>query len=353
MSIYNSWTLGFIFIFCAILIWTFGVRLVKAVDIVVQHYNWGEAIGGMLFLAIITDLPEIAITAVAAYKKEYTIAVSNLLGGIAIQTVVLVIIDIFGVGRKAPLTNKGHSSILKIEGVTVIIILMVLLLGHYYPLSDTFSSKYIFESTTVIIWIASIYWTKLLYNKHQIKKQSKTNLQTFKPGGIITSIAKPIKLHQNQKIESAILIILFGSLIMLVAGMGLEISGEILSKRWGLSGVVFGATILALCTALPEITTGIASAKIRDYEMAVSDIFGGNSFLALLFLLAAIISGESILGYFSASDIYLIWVGIALTLIYLIGMHYHSKKQFFRMGIDSIIVLLLYIVSIIGLVYLQ
>ena len=38
--------------------------------------------------------------------------------------------------------------------------------------------------------------------------------------------------------------------------------------KWG----CIGGTILALCTALPEISTGIASAKIRDYEMAMSDI---------------------------------------------------------------------------------
>jgi cation:H+ antiporter len=353
MIIYSNWLLSFIFILCAILIWIFGIKLAKAVDIVINHFKWGEAIGGMLFLAIIADLPEIAITAIAAYKHEYTIAVSNLLGGIAIQTVVLVVIDIFGVGRKAPLTNKGHSSILQIEGATVIVILLLLLLGHYFPFTNTFQGKYVFESFIVLLWISSIYFTKRLYDKHQIKKQQKTDIHSYKPSLIITTIAKPIKLHKNEKVESAILIIIIGSLIMLFAGMGLEVSGEILSKRWGLSGVVFGGTILALCTALPEISTGIASAKIRDYEMAMSDIFGGNSFLSILLFMAAIISGESLLGYFSFSDIYLIYVGIVLTLVYLIGMYYHSKRQYFRMGIDSIIVLILYILSIIGLVYLQ
>ena len=138
-----------------------------------------------------------------------------------------------------------------------------------------------------------------------------------------------------------------------MAVYGLEVSGEILSKRWGMDGVVFGATILALCTALPEISTGIASAKIRDYQMAVSDIFGGNAFLPVLFLMAALIGGESILPGLKVSDIYLTSVGILLTTIYMIGMLFHSKKQFFRMGIDSIIVLVLYLASIVGLVYVN
>ena len=327
MALYNNFILSGLFIICALLIWVFGVKLAKAVDVVVNHYGWGEAIGGMLFLAIIADLPEIAITASAAYKHEYVIAVSNLLGGIAIQTVVLVLIDIFGVGRKAPLTNKGHSTILKIEGITVILILVILLLGYLNTNSIKLPVKYSFEMICLAIWFISIWWTKKLYDRHKIKKQAKTNIQDFQPSTIISTIAKPINIHKSNKVASAIVIIIIGSLVMLFAGIGLEMSGEILSKRWGLSGVVFGGTILALCTALPEISTGIASAKIRDYQMAVSDIFGGNAFLPVLFLMAALIGGESILPNLKISNIYLTSVGILLTTIYMIGMLLHSKKN--------------------------
>ena len=123
MSLYGNTVLLIIFIVCAALIWVFGIKLSKSIDQIVNHYGWGEAIGGIVFLAIITNLPEIVITAVAAYKHDYDIAVSNILGGIAIQTAVLVLIDIYGVGRKAPLTLKGHSKVLLFEGLTVIIIL--------------------------------------------------------------------------------------------------------------------------------------------------------------------------------------------------------------------------------------
>ena len=119
-----------------------------------------------------------------------------------------------------------------------------------------------------------------------------------------------------------------------------------------MSGILFGATILALCTSLPEISTGIASAKIRDYNMAVSDIFGGNAFLPVLFLMASVISGEAILPNLKPSDIYLTLLGIILTGIYMIGMLIHSKRQIFRMGIDSLIVILVYLVGLWGLIVL-
>jgi cation:H+ antiporter len=147
----------------------------------------------------------------------------------------------------------------------------------------------------------------------------------------------------------AILVLSIGAIITLFAGWGLVITGEQLTIRWGMSGVLFGGTILALCTALPEISTGIASAKLRDYNMAVSDIFGGNAFLPVLFLMASLISGEAILPNLKASDIYLTILGIILTGIYMIGMVIHSKKQILRMGIDSFIVLIVYLIGLIGL----
>jgi cation:H+ antiporter len=339
MIIYSNWALGLIFVLCAILIWVFGIKLSKAIDEIVNHYGWGEAIGGIVFLAIITNLPEIAITAVAAFKHDYDIAVSNILGGIAIQTAVLVLIDIYGVGRKAPLTLKGHSKILLFEGLTVIIILSLVIAANKFPTYHYLRHTTAFEWMILFTWLLSIWGIKRLYQINQIKKVSKH--QTHQ---IILS---------SGKINKAIIITLIGAIITLVAGYGLEVSGEILSKRWGMDGIVFGATILALCTALPEISTGIASAKIRDYQMAVSDIFGGNAFLPVLFLMAALIGGESILPGLKVSDIYLTAVGILLTTIYMIGMLFHSKRQFFRMGIDSIIVLILYALSIVGLVYIN
>jgi len=353
MLIENSWILGSIFIICAALIWIFGIRLTKAIDIIVHHFGWGEAIGGMVFLAIITNLPEIAITAVAAYQKEYVIAVSNILGGIAIQTVVLVLIDVFGVGRKAPLTHKGHSRILQIEGLAVVAVLAIVLLGNYFPSNYKIAGAPSYEWLILFAWAGSIVSTKFLYDKHLIKKQRKTKGERFKTTTLLDKVIPYNQSNQEKNIPAAIAIIIAGSLITFFAGYGLTVTGEILSTRWGMSGVIFGATILALCTALPEISTGIASAKIRDYEMAVSDIFGGNAFLPVLFFMAALISGESILPHLQFSDIYLSYVGILLTAVYLVGMRFHLRKQFFQMGIDSLVVLIVYILSIIVLIALK
>ena len=332
-----------IFLFSTIAIWLVGVKIISAIDAITLHFNLGEAFGGMVFLAVVTNLPEIAITAVAAYHHNYDIAVSNLLGGIAIQTVVLVLIDAFGVGRKAPLTLKGHSNVLVLEGIALIFVLTMVMMAKQFSPDLIYFHTTPFEWLILLIWLGSVY---LISRFVDVTKKEKK---------IVSDPSQHLR-HPKAKfkgtIQLAIIVFIICALVTLLSGWALEITSDILSKRFGMSGVLFGGTILALCTSLPEISTGIASAKIREYQMAVSDIFGGNAFLPVLFLMASAIGGNAILPSLQPSDMYLTGLGIILTGIYLIGMVLHSKKQYFRLGIDSILVLIVYIIGLIGLMFL-
>ncbi len=332
-----------LFLVSTIAIWMSGIKLTTAIDAITTHFNLGEAFGGMVFLAIVTNLPEIAITAVAAYHRNYDIAISNILGGIAIQTVVLVLIDIFGVGRTAPLTEKGHSKILIIEGASLIFILSIVIIASQFPSTVFFARSTPFEWIILAIWLGTIY----LSSKYLIKKKS-----IFSQKQEVKNNLRNPKRKFKGSIYAACFVLGVGAIITLFAGWALEVTGEQLANRWGMSGVIFGGTILALCTALPEISTGIASAKIRDYNMAVSDIFGGNAFLPVLFLMASFIGNDPILPNLKPSDIYLTVLGIILTGIYMIGMVLHSKKQVLRMGVDSVIVVIVYLLGLWGLLKL-
>jgi cation:H+ antiporter len=135
----------------------------------------------------------------------------------------------------------------------------------------------------------------------------------------------------------------------LVAGVVIERSGEEFFGRVGLSGLIFGATVLAAATSLPEVSTGLTSARMGDYQLAISDIFGGNAFLPVLFLLAGLISGKPVLPDAHNTDIYLTALGAILTIVFMAGLIFRPRRQYLRMGIDSITVLVIYAVGIAGL----
>ena len=135
----------------------------------------------------------------------------------------------------------------------------------------------------------------------------------------------------------------------MTAGVALESSGEGLAAHIHMTGVLFGATVLAAATSLPEVSTGLASIKLGDYQLAMSDIFGGNAFLPVLFLVATLISGQAVLPQAKNTDIYLAGLGILLTTVYLTGLIFRPRRLFLRMGADSLVVLVLYAVGIAGL----
>jgi cation:H+ antiporter len=147
----------------------------------------------------------------------------------------------------------------------------------------------------------------------------------------------------------AVAVFTLAGIVTLVAGVLLEQSGSGLAGEFGISGVVFGGTILAAATALPEVSTGLASMKLKDYELAVSDIFGGNAFLPVLFLLASLLSGQAVLPAAEKTDIYLAGLGVLLTTVYAAGLIFRPRRKVLGMGIDSLVVLVLYIIGVAGL----
>src|SRR5665647_1679995 len=101
MSSWPLWLLAGVFIVGVIVIWAAGVQLSRTTDVLDARLHLGSAFGGLIVLAVATNLPEIAITVSAALSGNLDIAVGNILGGIALQTVVLVVLDFFG--------KRGHG----------------------------------------------------------------------------------------------------------------------------------------------------------------------------------------------------------------------------------------------------
>ena len=156
-------------------------------------------------------------------------------------------------------------------------------------------------------------------------------------------------IKKGVTIQKVIIVFALCSLITLIAGVGLEISGDAIAKHIGMTGVIFGATILAAATALPEVSTGLASVKLKDYQMAMSDIFGGNAFLPVLFMVATVLSGKSVLPQAHKTDIYLTGLAILLTIIYICGLMFRPRKQLLWMGVDSFLVMIVYLIGLLGL----
>ena len=338
-----------IFAGCAAAIWFAGIRLSDITDILATRFGFGEAFGGLIVLALVTNLPEIAITVSAALHHDLELAIGNILGGIAIQTVVLVVLDEFGLGKSDPLTYRAASLVLVLEGLMVIAVLTLVVIGNQLNASVIYFGVSPVDATIALVWLVGIYLIGKARTTLPWHEQGTAPESQKEPRG--HSVTKKFEAATKKGLRTTRLLAVFVScsVVTLVAGVGLEVSGEGIARQTGMTGVLFGATFLAAATALPEISTGLAAMKLRDYQMAMGDIFGGNAFLPVLFLVATTLSGKSVLPQAQRTDIYLTGLAILLTVIYICGLIFRPRKQILRMGVDSFIVLLVYSLGLVGL----
>jgi cation:H+ antiporter len=340
--------LAAIFVASSIVVWLAGTRLSKATDFLSTRFHLGEALGGAILLAIATNLPELAISVSAALSGYVELAVGNILGGIAIQTVVLVLFDRFGIERNVSLTHRAASLRLVIEGLLVVCVLVIAIMATQLP-----PQLIAFRLTPGPVMI-TLFWLLGVWIIGHARKGLPWREVAAPASGKAPSAGGAaeqqghLSARKASTFEAAVSFSLAAA-ATLVCGVLLEESGARIATQIGMSGVLFGATVLAAATALPEVATGFESMRLGDYQLAVSDILGGNAFLPVLFLVAELVAGRAVLPHAQSTDIYLAALGILLTVIYLGGLIFRSKRTISGVGVDSLLVLGLYVLGMVGL----
>lgn len=331
------------FIIFSIIVWVAGIWLVHSTDAIDSKYKLGSAFGGLLILGIVTSLPEIAVVVTAATQQHYDIIIGTLLGGIAIQTVVLAIFD-YKSGSKRALSFSAASLTLVLEASFVVLVTVASLLAIKTPIIIPGTVISLASFGIVVLWLVGLW----------IVFKARNGL----PWKAEAIDASPGRKHHERRavinhpaLRSVNMPKIFGilaaaSVATLIAGYGLATTGAELSSIFHINSGIFAATFIALVGALPNISTGLASIKIGDYSLAMSDIFGGNAFMPALFVICDIISGNAVLKNATSTDIWFAALGVLLTTVYIISLIVRPKRVYLRLGLDSIFVVLLYIVGI-------
>ncbi|RLV50912.1 sodium:calcium antiporter [Nocardioides mangrovicus] len=339
-----------IFLVAAAVVWLAGIQLSDQTDILSTRLHLGSALGGLILLAVATNLPELAIVVSAAASGQVGVAVGNVLGGIAIQTVVLVVLDVFGVRGARPLTYRAASLVLVLEAFLVVAVLAVVVAGTQLPAGLVVLRLAPSSVLIAVLWVVGLVLLQRAGHALPWHESGEAPDNQKQPRGHSREMTETNATKKGVSTRRSLLIFTAAALATLAAGVVLERSGDAIADHVGLSGVLFGATFLAAATSLPEVSTGLTSVRNGDDQLAISDIFGGNAFLPVLFLPATLISGQAVLPQANRTDIYLTAVAILLTLVYATGLLFRPRKRIARMGTDSLVVLILYALGVAGLI---
>ncbi len=294
---------------------------------------------GLLFLAGITELPELVTTAAASLKGDAALALNNMFGGIAMQTAILAVADI--VVLRAALTSLPRKPTPILEGA-----LLILLLTTALAIISVGEVPLIANIGMGAVLLAGIY----LISISMIRRYETDRAWT------------PVKLPEPERSEPFFrrsasfgvlplrrLLLYSGAAatVILVCGVLLVESAGVIAVQSALGSSFIGATLLAATTSLPELSTTVAAVRLGAYTMAISNIFGSNLIMVLVLLPADIFyrEGEILLQADDTARLALL-SGIFVTTVYVIGLLMRKKRLILGMGADSVLVLAAYFASV-------
>jgi cation:H+ antiporter len=355
---YPLWLNAVIFLLAAGTIWFAGLRLERYADTISDRTGLGQAFTGMLLLAGATSLPEVATTVTAvAVLNNPTLAVHNLLGGVALQTAIIAAADWTKRGRGA-LTFFSPRFSLLIGGVGLLLLLQLTIAGIT---ARGFPSVASISVWPVLVFLAYLGVLYLMYRYRAQPRWTPSKADDVPPElGIEDSSPgardrrgeedeaqgrkeRDDRAHR-QSLTSLWLRFAGVSLLVLVGGWIAAQSADVLAHQTGLGSAFLGATLLALATSLPELSTTTAASRHGRYSVAISNVFGSNAFdVSLLFLAELLYRGGTIIENTEGSVVFVASIGAIMTSIYLWGLMERENRTVLGVGWDSAAALLVYL----------
>jgi cation:H+ antiporter len=138
------------------------------------------------------------------------------------------------------------------------------------------------------------------------------------------------------------------SLIIIFAGYKLSQYGDQIAARTGISQTFLGIILFSTVTSLPELTVCITSVSaLGEPDLALGNIFGSNLFNLLLIAAFDVVQGRgAILDLLSPGHVIAASIGVVLAGIAILGIGLGLNIELGCMGIESIILILIYALTI-------
>lgn len=325
------WVAVAIFCATALIIAAAGTRMARLADRLADRTGLGEALTGAVILGGSTSLSGFVTSVSTAAQGFPDLALSNAVGGIAVQTAFLAVADI--AYRRANLEHAAASVTNLTQGALLMALLSLVLLAGRMPQWLILGC----HPVTLAIPVAYAFGVRLASQVRQDPLWGATPTAETRPdtpGEAVGGRALPR--------------LLLGFLLLLVvvglAGYMLGQAAIAIADKSGLSQTVVGALLTAVSTSLPELVTTIAAVRRGALTLAVGGIIGGNTFDVLLVAASDVAYREgSVYHAGSGGPEYVVTLTLLMTSVLLLGLLRRERHGLANIGFESVLLLVIYV----------
>ena len=299
--------------------------LVKSATSIAKKFGLSEILIGLTIVALGTSLPEVFITITSAIDGHSDLIIGNAIGSCICNF--LFVIGLSSLIRPV----KFKKRIIRVHlPIGIFVMFLLLFLGNTEKLGE---AQTITRGQGVILLLCTLAY--ILYTIYEEKK--------VKDKEFDEEMIKDVKSKENSSITRIIIYMILGILGLKFGSDFVVDNAIIIAETFGLSERFIGMTIVAIGTALPEIITGIISAKRGEPDLLLGNITGSNILnLCLLIGLGAVINPLTFATDFNGSLLILIFVTIFLQIITTINKRNELDR---KSGVLLILVYAIYICS--------
>lgn len=221
---------------------------------------------GLLFIAFLTSVPELAVTLYAVWSGEPDIAVGNLVGSnIANIGLIIGLCAMF-----SPIVVQSFTVLLETPFLLLSSVVFFIL---SFRLFDLGSSNYVIGKIDgVILLLFFIMFLVYTWKQAAIKEPKKVQEEFEKEFGT--------KIFHHFR---TLFVFLVGFIAVFLGAKFVVGSGTEIARGFGVSEAIIGLTLVAVGTSLPELMVSIVGLLKKEYDLVAGNIVGSNV-LNLLFI---------------------------------------------------------------------
>lgn len=250
------------FLICLALIGSAGVKLTSYGDAIADKTGMGRTWVGVLLLASVTSLPELA-TGISSVTLAAVpdIAVGDVLGSCIFNLLILAALDVFY--RRASVYRTASQGHILSSGFGIILLGVISWSIIMTPGGRSIAVWHVGISSVLLIAVYIIAMrTVFRYEAKQV--------------GDFTE-QKPDN-YPHITLRQTVLRYLIAAVVVAVAGSWLPFVGEALAQQMGWTEKFVGTLFIAFVTSLPEIVVTLAAVRLAALDMAVGNVLGSNLF---------------------------------------------------------------------------
>ncbi|MDX1381426.1 MAG: hypothetical protein R3233_09915 [Xanthomonadales bacterium] len=342
-----------IFSVSALAVWISGAALSRHADAIAALTGLGRGFTGVLLLGAATSLPELATTLSASAQGYPSLAGTNLLGSVTMQIAVLAVVDGLVLRSKA-LTHFSATPTFLMQGVLLALLLAIaaagIAVGEFWTIGPVgFWSLLLAAAYGLALVVMYRYEGSGRWEPAGVEADQASAADPAAPGVENPLGANPGSGDPGQESDPApslggrVLRFLAAATGVLVSGYLVATSGARLTEVTGLDETLVGASLVAIATSLPEVSTTVTAVRMGSYAMAVGNILGTNALDLALFLPADLVHpAGTVIDALDGRAVFITALGIVLTCIYLWGVLERRDRTLWGFGVDSVAVIVVY-----------